>query len=189
MKKLTTARALRPAAATALAGALLLAGCSTDQGTAADAETNTLPASSTTAAATDASAIDVSRADHRDSAAGDPDNFTSDVSVLPLFGPADDSDAGAGQVTFQPGARTAWHTHPIGQRLIITDGTGWIQQDGQDRITVTEGDVVWFPPGVKHWHGATSEEPMTHIAVQETVDDSNVTWMEPVTDDQYLDQP
>jgi quercetin dioxygenase-like cupin family protein len=90
-----------------------------------------------------------------------------------------------GTVTFEPGARTAWHTHPAGQLLIITAGCGWVQCKGEPRQTVTSGDSVWFPAEVKHWHGATSTTAMTHIAVTESVDGSPVTWMEHVTDEEY----
>ena len=88
-------------------------------------------------------------------------------------------------VTFEPGARTAWHTHPLGQHIIITAGLGWVQQDGGPIQEVRPGDVVWFPPGVKHWHGASPTNAMTHIAVQEAKDGSPVEWMEQVTDEQY----
>jgi quercetin dioxygenase-like cupin family protein len=93
--------------------------------------------------------------------------------------------ASTGFVTFEPGARTAWHTHPAGQILIITAGRGWVQCKGEPRQDVTPGDAVWFPAGVKHWHGATATTAMTHIAVTETVDGSAVTWMEHVTDEDY----
>lgn len=90
-----------------------------------------------------------------------------------------------GQVTFEPNARTAWHTHPAGQILIVTAGRGWVQCEGERRQEVTPGDAVWFPAGVKHWHGATATTAMTHIAVTEVVDGSPVTWMEQVTNEQY----
>ena len=90
-----------------------------------------------------------------------------------------------GSVTFEPGARTAWHTHPLGQTLIITAGLGWVQREGGAIEEVRAGDVVWFPPGLKHWHGATPTTAMTHIAVQESIDGKNVDWMEKVSDDQY----
>ena len=90
-----------------------------------------------------------------------------------------------GQNTFEPGARTAWHTHPAGQILIITGGRGWVQCEGQPRQEVRMGDAVWFPPDVRHWHGATSTTAMMHISVTESVDGSPVTWMEHVTDQEY----
>ncbi|MEM9247220.1 MAG: cupin domain-containing protein [Pseudomonadota bacterium] len=88
-------------------------------------------------------------------------------------------------VTFEPGARTAWHTHPLGQTLIITAGVGWIQVEGASRKTVRVGDRIWFPPEVRHWHGATATSAMTHLALQEARDGSNVTWMEHVSDAEY----
>ena len=91
----------------------------------------------------------------------------------------------AGSVTFEPGARTAWHTHPLGQTLIITAGLGWVQTEGGSIEEVRPGDVVWFPPGEKHWHGATPTTAMTHIAVQEALNGKNVDWMEKVSDMQY----
>jgi quercetin dioxygenase-like cupin family protein len=91
----------------------------------------------------------------------------------------------AGSVTFEPGARTAWHTHPLGQTLIITAGLGWVQTEGGQIEEVRPGDVVWFPPGEKHWHGATPNTAMTHIAVQESLNGKNVDWMEKVSDAQY----
>jgi quercetin dioxygenase-like cupin family protein len=91
----------------------------------------------------------------------------------------------AGSVTFEPGARTAWHTHPLGQTLIITAGLGWVQTEGGQIEEVRPGDVVWFPPGEKHWHGATPTTAMTHIAVQESLNGKNVDWMEKVSDAQY----
>lgn len=91
----------------------------------------------------------------------------------------------AGSVTFEPGARTAWHTHPLGQTLIITAGLGWVQTEGSPIEEVRPGDVVWFPPGEKHWHGATPNTAMTHIAVQEALNGMNVDWMEKVSDTQY----
>lgn len=90
-----------------------------------------------------------------------------------------------GSVTFEPGARTAWHTHPAGQILIITAGRGWVQRDGEPRAEVTPGDAVWIAAGEKHWHGATATTAMTHIAITEQVDGSAVTWLEPVTNDDY----
>jgi quercetin dioxygenase-like cupin family protein len=89
-------------------------------------------------------------------------------------------------VTFQPGARTAWHTHPLGQTLIVTSGTGWTQCDGEDRVEIHAGDVIWCPPARRHWHGATDSSAMTHIAIQESLNGSPVTWMEHVADEEYL---
>ena len=180
----TIRRTLAGLAAATLAGALLLTGCSPqDESDAAPETTKT-----TASPAADGPGIVVSSIEEREATAGDPETFTGDVEIQPLYDPNDASTGGAGQGPFQPGARTAWHAHPAGQRLIVTDGTGWIQAEGEDRITVSEGDVVWFAPGIKHWHGATDGEAMTHIAVQDTIDGNNAEWMEHVTDEQYLDQ-
>ena len=97
----------------------------------------------------------------------------------------DPARVGGGQVTFEPGARTAWHEHPLGQTLIITAGLGWVQRDGGPVEEVRPGDVVWFPPGLRHWHGASPTTAMTHIAVQETLNGKNVDWLEKVSDEQY----
>lgn len=112
--------------------------------------------------------------------------FTGSVRIDPLFNAKDPARAGAASVTFEPGARTAWHTHPLGQRLIIIFGTGWVQCEGGPIETVNPGDVVWFPPEVKHWHGASPDKAMTHIAIQEANEDGKVVeWMEHVSDAQY----
>ena len=129
--------------------------------------------------------IDIKRNGPRPAAKGSPDWFTGPVRVDPLFQAPDPARASAGQVTFEPGARTNWHTHPLGQTLIITSGLGWVQRDGGPIQEVRPGDVVWFPPGLKHWHGATPTTAMTHIAIQETLDGKNVDWMDKVSDEQY----
>jgi quercetin dioxygenase-like cupin family protein len=129
--------------------------------------------------------IEIKRNGSRPSAKGSIDWFTGSVRVDPLFQAPDPARVGAGHVTFEPGARTNWHTHPLGQTLIITSGFGWVQRDGGPIEEVRPGDVVWFPPGLKHWHGATPTTAMTHIAVQESRDGSNVDWMEQVSDEQY----
>jgi quercetin dioxygenase-like cupin family protein len=95
------------------------------------------------------------------------------------------SRVSAGSVTFEPGARTAWHTHPLGQTLLITSGVGCVQREDGAVEEVRPGDIVWFPPGLKHWHGATPTNAMTHIAIQETQNGKNVDWMEKVSDEQY----
>lgn len=124
----------------------------------------------------------------RESVAGAvPDNFTGSVTVTPLFAASDLSNAGGGLVEFAPGARTVWHTHPAGQTIIITSGLGWVQEEGGERIEVKAGDVVQFPPDVRHWHGASDTNSMVHIAITPTEDGTNVEWLEPVTDDDYLD--
>ncbi len=115
------------------------------------------------------------------------DWFTGTVRLDPLFLSTNDPSRATGaSVTFEPGARTAWHTHPLGQILIVTAGCGRVQCDGGPIEEIKPGDVVWFPPGEKHWHGATPGTSMTHIAIQEVLDGSSVEWKEKVTDDQYL---
>jgi quercetin dioxygenase-like cupin family protein len=113
------------------------------------------------------------------------ESFTGSVQVEPLFSAHDPSRTTGGKVTFEPGARSAWHTHPLGQILIVTDGMGWIQQWGGPIEEMRKGDVIWTPAGVKHWHGATATTTMTHIAIQEQLNGKNVEWMEKVTDEQY----
>ena len=121
----------------------------------------------------------------RPSAKGPAHNFTGSVVIDPLFDASAHTHATGGLVTFEPGARTAWHTHPAGQTLIVTSGTGWVQESGGERRQIQPGDVVWIPPGQKHWHGATATTSMTHIAIQEYLDGKNVEWMEKVSDEQY----
>ena len=116
---------------------------------------------------------------------GAVDRFTGSVRVQSLFNANEPSRSSGGQVTFQPGARSAWHTHPLGQVLIVTEGTGWIQQWGGPVQVMHKGDVIWIPPGVKHWHGATPTTAVTHIAIQEQLDGVVVNWLEKVTDEQY----
>ncbi len=112
-------------------------------------------------------------------------HFTGDVSVVPLFQAPGPAVFGGASVTFAPGARSAWHTHPCGQTLIVTAGLGWTQRWGESKEEIRPGDVVTCPPGKKHWHGATATTAMTHIAIQESKDGKNVEWLEQVTDDQY----
>jgi quercetin dioxygenase-like cupin family protein len=116
---------------------------------------------------------------------GSNKRFTGSVRVQSLFVPTEPSRTSGGAVTFQPGARSAWHTHPLGQILIVTDGVGWIQQWGRPVQVIRKGDVVWIPPGIKHWHGATPTTAMTHIAVQESINGVAVNWLEQVTNEQY----
>jgi quercetin dioxygenase-like cupin family protein len=129
--------------------------------------------------------IDIKRNGSRPSQKGSPEWFTGGVRVDPLFQAPEPARASAGQVTFEPGARTAWHTHPLGQTLIVTAGLGWVQREGGPIEEIRPGDVVWFPPGLKHWHGATATTAMTHIAVQESLEGRNVDWLEKVSDEQY----
>jgi len=131
------------------------------------------------------SSIRITRSDSLQPKKASADYFTGAVQVQELF-PADDpSRTSGGKVTFEPGARSAWHTHPLGQILIVTDGTGWVQQWGGPIEEIRKGDVIWIPPGVKHWHGATPSTAMTHIAIQDQLNGKAVEWMEKVTDEQY----
>ncbi|MFC4986578.1 (R)-mandelonitrile lyase [Saliphagus infecundisoli] len=116
---------------------------------------------------------------------GPEEYFTGNARIDPLFDPQDEARTAAASVTFEPGARTAWHTHPLGQRLIVTSGCGLVQRDGGEIEQIRAGDVVWFPPGEKHWHGATSNNAMTHIAIQEEQDGEVVTWLDHVTNAEY----
>ncbi len=111
--------------------------------------------------------------------------FTGSARIDPLFQAPEPARVSGGHVTFEPGARTAWHTHPLGQTLIITSGLGWVQRDGGPIEEVRSGDVVWFPPGEKHWHGASASTAMTHIAIQESLNGKNVDWLNKVSDEQY----
>ena len=129
--------------------------------------------------------MEIRRIGTQASSKGPSDWFTGIVKIDPLFqAPAPARVQGA-RVTFEPGARTAWHTHPLGQTLIVTSGCGWVQRDGEPIEEVRPGDVVWFPPGEKHWHGATLTTAMTHIAIQEQLDGKAVDWMEKVSEEQY----
>ena len=133
--------------------------------------------------------MEIKRAGSQASTRGSSDYFTGTVRVDPLFqAPAPARVSGA-TVTFEPGARTAWHTHPLGQTLIVTAGFGRVQRRDGPIEEIRPGDVVWFPPGEKHWHGASPTTALTHIAVQEQLDGKNVEWMEQVGDDQYLAAP
>jgi quercetin dioxygenase-like cupin family protein len=129
--------------------------------------------------------MDIARNGSRPSIKGPEAYFSGSVRVDPVFQVGEPVRLNAGNVTFEPGARTAWHTHPLGQTLVITAGLGWVQTEGGPIEEVRPGDVVWFPPGEKHWHGATPTTAMTHIAVQESLNGKNVDWMEKVSDAQY----
>jgi quercetin dioxygenase-like cupin family protein len=122
---------------------------------------------------------------HNRSARGPEDWFTGTVRIDPLFQANSPARAFGASVTFEPGARTAWHTHPLGQTLIVTSGYGWAQLWGEPLQEIRPGDVVRFPPGQKHWHGASPTTAMTHIAVQEALDGKMVEWLEKVKDEQY----
>ena len=130
--------------------------------------------------------MEIKRSGLQPSAKGPADYFTGSVRIDAPFAGEDPARVGGATVTFEPGARTAWHTHPLGQTLIVTSGLGWVQREGGAVEEIRPGDIVWFAPGEKHWHGATSTTAMTHIAIAEKLNGSPVDWMEKVTDDQYL---
>jgi quercetin dioxygenase-like cupin family protein len=129
--------------------------------------------------------MEIKRAGSQPSAKGPSNWFTGSVRIDPLFQAPDPAFVQGASVTFEPGARTAWHTHPLGQMLIVTTGGGWVQRDGGPIEEIRPGDVIWFSPAEKHWHGATPTTGMTHIAIQEKKDGKVVDWMEHVTDEQY----
>ena len=129
--------------------------------------------------------MEIQRVGSQPSGQGPEDWFTGVVRLDPLFQANDSRRGSAANVTFEPGARTAWHTHPLGQTLIVTSGCGWAQTKGGPVEEIHPGDVVWFLPGEKHWHGATATAAMTHIAIQENLDGKVVEWMEKVTDEEY----
>lgn len=129
--------------------------------------------------------MNIKRVGSQPSGKGPSDYFTGTVRLDPLFEPPEPARVAGASVTFEPGARTAWHTHPLGQTLIVTAGSGWAQREGEPIEEIHPGDVIWFAPGEKHWHGATATTAMTHIAIQERLDGKTVEWMEHVTDEQY----
>jgi len=168
-------------AVTVMSLSLLASACShANQGTAVSRS-----AAASATSSESSQAIKITRSGSQPSRQGPPENFTGTVRVDPLFNANPPSRASGGRVTFEPGARAAWHTHPLGQTLIVTAGSGWVQQWGGPIREIREGDVVWIPPGQKHWHGATATTAMTHIAIQEWLDGKNVEWMEKVSDEQY----
>ena len=121
----------------------------------------------------------------QESIKGPEEWFTGDVRIDPLFAKKETTKAAGALVTFEAGARTAWHTHPAGQTLIVTSGLGWVQREGGPIEVIHPGDVVWFEPDEKHWHGASQYKAMSHIAIQEVMNSEVVTWMEKVSDEQY----
>ena len=129
--------------------------------------------------------MEIKRVGSQPSIKGPADWFTGTVRIDPLFQANAPARASGASVTFEPGARTAWHTHPLGQTLIVTAGCGWVQREGGPIEEIRPGDVVSFPPGEKHWHGAAPTTAMTHIAIQEALDGKVVDWMEKVSDEQY----
>jgi len=167
--------------ATVMALSLLSSACShANQGRAVSGSDAASAASSESS-----QAIKITRSGSQPSRQGPAENFTGSVRVDPLFGANAPSRASGARVTFEPGARTAWHTHPLGQTLIVTAGSGWVQQWGGQIQEIRQGDVVWIPPGQKNWHGATATTGMTQIAIQEHLDGKVVQWMEKVSDEQY----
>lgn len=144
-----------------------------------------LAASSISVMAADQQSQTIMRAGSQASSKGPAEYFTGNVRVSPLFPANPATPVSGAYVSFDQGARSAWHTHPAGQHLIVTAGAGWIQEWGGPVTEIREGDVVWCPPGVKHWHGASPTSAMTHIALTGTVNGKNVEWMELVNDAQY----
>ncbi|MGE5307208.1 MAG: cupin domain-containing protein [Alphaproteobacteria bacterium] len=130
--------------------------------------------------------MDLKRSGSQPSDKGPAEYFTGKVRIDPLFEAPDPARARGASVTLEPGARSAWHTHPLGQTLIVTSGCGWVQSEGIPKMEIRPGDVVWCPPKEKHWHGATATTAMTHIAIQEQLDGKVADWMEKVSDQQYL---
>jgi quercetin dioxygenase-like cupin family protein len=137
------------------------------------------------AGAAEPGAITVSRVGTVPSTAGPAQNFTGAVRVDSRFQAAAPARVGGGIVTFEPGARTAWHVHPLGQTLIVTAGAGRVQKWGEPALEIRAGDVVWIPPGVKHWHGAAPTTGMSHVAISESLDGKSTDWMEQVSSEQY----
>ncbi|KQQ08971.1 cupin [Rathayibacter sp. Leaf296] len=131
----------------------------------------------------------LSPAAERPAAPGPAENFTGLVSVTPLSTPTDAIAASTAEVAFEPGARSAWHSHPAGQVLIVTDGGGWVQARGEERRALAPGDVVTTPAGIEHWHGAAAETPLTHIALTGVLDGVNAEWGDLVTDSEYMGAP
>ena len=129
--------------------------------------------------------MQITRAGSQPSGKGPADYFTGSVRIDTPFKGSAPARVGGAIVTFEPGARTVWHTHPLGQTLIVTSGFGWAQREGGEIEEIRPGDVVWFSPGEKHWHGATPTTAMTHVAIAEALDGKVVEWMEQVSDEQY----
>ena len=130
--------------------------------------------------------MEIKRIDSQPTRKGPAEWFTGSVRIQPMFESPEPARARGANVTFEPGARTAWHTHPLGQTLIVTSGVGWAQREGGPIEEIRPGDVVWFSPNEKHWHGARPTTAMTHIAIQEALDGRVVDWMKLVTDKEYL---
>jgi quercetin dioxygenase-like cupin family protein len=133
--------------------------------------------------------MELKRAGSQTSQKGPPEFFTGIVRLDPLHTAAPPARVACASVTFEPGARTAWHTHPLGQTLVVTSGCGWTQCAGGPRHEIRPGDVIWCPPNHRHWHGASATTAMTHIAIQEALDGRFIVWQEQVTDEEYLGGP
>jgi quercetin dioxygenase-like cupin family protein len=162
-----------------LAGSGGLVALATGRPAAAQAPTLTVPTKRRNGT------MEIKRSGSQPSRKGPAEYFTGAVRVDPLFQAPDPARVSGSSVTFEPGARTAWHTHPLGQTLIVTSGCGWAQREGGSIEEIRPGDVVSFSPGEKHWHGATPTTAMTHIAIQELLNGNAVAWMEKVSDEQY----
>jgi len=133
--------------------------------------------------------MELRRGGSQPSTKGPEDHFTGQVRIDPLFQAPPPARVACASVTFEPSARTAWHTHPLGQTLVVIAGCGWTQCEGEPIVEIRAGDVIWCPPNRRHWHGATPTTAMTHIAIQEALDGKMVEWMEKVSDSQYLAGP
>lgn len=129
--------------------------------------------------------MEIKRSGSQPSGKGDPEHFTGAVRMDPLNQAPEPARVGCAAVTFEPGARTAWHSHPLGQTLVVLSGAGRVQKWGDSIVEIHPGDVIWAPPGEKHWHGASPATAVTHIAIQEMKDGSAADWMEKVSDEQY----
>lgn len=129
--------------------------------------------------------MEIKRSGSQPSTKGPTEYFTGSARIDPLFSPPEPARVAMSLVTFEPGARTAWHTHPLGQTIIVTSGSGWAQREGGSIEDIHQGDVVFFSPGEKHWHGATASTAMSHIAIQEKLNGSPANWLEQVTEEQY----
>jgi 4-carboxymuconolactone decarboxylase len=151
----------------------------------AQAQAEAGPGAAPTSLFQDSQSVKVTRSGSQPSAKGSAEHFTGSVTIDPLFSANAPSHTSGGRVSFEPGARTAWHSHPLGQTLMLTAGRGWVQQWGGQVEEMRQGDVVWIPPGVKHWHGATPSTSVTHIAIQESLNGKTAEWMEKVSDEQY----
>ena len=129
--------------------------------------------------------MEIRKSGSQPSGKGPEEYFTGSVRIDPLTQTTEPARVSCAHVTFEPGARSAWHWHPLGQTLIVTSGCGWVQSEGGPKVEIHAGDVVWCPPNGRHWHGATQTTAMTHIAIQEALDGKAVNWMEKVSDEQY----